>query len=143
MCFVDQGRDQTSDQRFPRSLLVEAQDSSWLALDKDHTLDWTDIITGRALSVNCFLSSFIRALLDEPKDVNSSLRREPDTHWNLILPQIICYIVVLKVLKLPIESSPAYLILNFALSLALARIYCLLLESVASLMAHVSVTRLH
>ena len=78
-----------------------------------------------------------------PKDVKPGLRREPVTHWNLILPQIICYIVVLKVLKLPIESSPAYLILNFALSLALARIYCLLLKSAASVIAHVSVTRLH
>ena len=69
MCYVDQGRDQTSDQRFPRSLLldflVEPQKSSWLGLDKDHTLEWTDIITGRALSFNCFLSSFIRALLVE------------------------------------------------------------------------------
>ena len=78
-----------------------------------------------------------------PKDVKSDLRRVTDTHWNLILPQIICYIVVLKVLKLPIESSPAYLILNSALFLALARICRLLLESAASLMAHVSVTRLH
>ena len=75
--------------------------------------------------------------------MKSGLRGDPDAHWNLILPQIICYIVVLKVLKLPIESSPAYLILNSALSLALARICCLLLESAASLMAHVGVTRLH
>ena len=62
--------------------------------------------------------SFIRALLVEglPKDVRSGLRREPVTHWNLILPQIICYIVVLKVLKLQIEWSLAYPFFNLALS---------------------------
>ena len=27
-----------------------------------------------------------------PIDVRSGLQREPVTHWNLILPQIICYI---------------------------------------------------
>ena len=59
-----------------------------------------------------------RALLKEglPKDVRSGLLREPVTHWNLILPQIICYIVVLKVLKLQIEWSIAYLFFNLALS---------------------------
>ena len=31
--------------------------------------------------------------------MKSGLRGDPDAHWNLILPQIICYIVVLKVLK--------------------------------------------
>ena len=71
------------------------------------------------------VSRFVRALLVEgnPKDVNTGLRGEPDTHWNLILPQIICYIVVLKVLKLPMESSPAYLIVNCALSLPENRIW--------------------
>ena len=49
--------------------------------------------------------------------MNTSLRGEPAAHWNLILPQIICYIVVLKVLKLKIERSLVYLMLNFALSL--------------------------
>ena len=64
------------------------------------------------------IASFIRALLVEglPKDVRSGLRREPVTHWNLILPQIICYIVVLKVLKLQIEWSLAYPFFNLALS---------------------------
>ena len=64
------------------------------------------------------IASFIRALLVEglPKDVRSGLLREPVTHWNLILPQIICYIVVLKVLKLQIEWSLAYLFFNLALS---------------------------
>ena len=56
-----------------------------------------------------FLS--IRALLEEdkPKDVKSDPRRDADTHWNLILPQIICILVVLKVLKLPKECSLEYL----------------------------------
>ena len=45
----------------------------------------------------------------KPKDVKSDLRRDADTHWNLILPQIICIIVVLKVLKLPREWSLEYL----------------------------------
>ena len=49
--------------------------------------------------------------------MKSGLRGDPDAHWNLILPQIICYIVVLKVLKLPIECSPNYLCLTAALSL--------------------------
>ena len=54
---------------------------------------------------------YIRALLEEgkPKDVRSDLRRDADTHWNLILPQIICIIVVLKVLKLPRECSLEHL----------------------------------
>ena len=54
---------------------------------------------------------FDRALLVEgnPKDVRPGLRGEPVTHWNLILPQIICYIVVLKVLKLRRASSAARL----------------------------------
>ena len=53
----------------------------------------------------------MRALLEEgkSKDVKSDLRRDADTHWNLILPQIICIIVVLKVLKLPRECSLEYL----------------------------------
>ena len=56
-------------------------------------------------------SLLIRALLEEgrPKDVKSDLRRDADTHWNLILPQIICIIVVLKVLKLLRECSLEYL----------------------------------
>ena len=45
----------------------------------------------------------------KPKEVKSDLRRDADTHWNLILPQIICIIVVLKVLKLPREWSLEYL----------------------------------
>ena len=44
-----------------------------------------------------------------PKDVRSDPRRDADTHWNLILPQIICIIVVLKVLKLSRECSLEYL----------------------------------
>ena len=53
----------------------------------------------------------ISALLEDgkPKDVKSDLRRDADTHWNLILPQIIYIIVVLKVLKLPRECSLEYL----------------------------------
>ena len=49
----------------------------------------------------------VRALLVEglPKDVKSDLRSDAVTHWNLILPQIVCIIVVLKVLKLPRECS--------------------------------------
>ena len=47
-----------------------------------------------------------------PKDVKSDLRRDADAHWNLILPQIICIIVVLKVLKLQKESTLEYLYLN-------------------------------
>ena len=56
-----------------------------------------------------FLS--IRALLEEdkPKDVKSVLRGDADTHWNSILPQIICIIVVLKVLKLRRKCSLEYL----------------------------------
>ena len=51
--------------------------------------------------------SLMRALPEEgkPKDVKSDLRRDADAHWNLILPQIICIIVVLKVLKLPRKCS--------------------------------------
>ena len=41
--------------------------------------------------------------------MKSDLQRDADTHWNLILPQIICIIVVLKVLKLPREWSLEYL----------------------------------
>ena len=41
--------------------------------------------------------------------MRSDLRRDADTHWDLILPQIICIIVVLKVLKLPRECSLEYL----------------------------------
>ena len=52
-----------------------------------------------------------------PKDVKPGLRREPVTHWNLILPQIICYIVVLKVLKLKRMSSADVLWIDQALSL--------------------------
>ena len=38
----------------------------------------------------------------KPKDVKSGLRREPDAHWNLILPQIRLYKVVsIDSLKLP------------------------------------------
>ena len=48
----------------------------------------------------------------KPKDVKSDLRRDADTHWNLILPQIICIIVVLKVLKLRRECSLEYLYLT-------------------------------
>ena len=61
-----------------------------------------------------YYCSFIRALQEEgkPKDVKSDLRRDADTHWNLILPQIICIIVVLKVLKLPRECSLEYLYLT-------------------------------
>ena len=57
---------------------------------------------------------FIRALLEEgkPKDVKSDLRRDADTHWNFILPQIICIIVVLKVLKLLSWCSLEYLYLT-------------------------------
>ena len=44
-----------------------------------------------------------------PKDVKSDLRRDADAHWNLILPQIICIIVVLKVLKLMNACSLVYL----------------------------------
>ena len=53
----------------------------------------------------------MRALLVEgkPKEVKSDLRRDADTHWNFILPQIICIIVVLKVLKLQRECSLEYL----------------------------------
>ena len=40
-----------------------------------------------------YIISFIRALLVEgkPKYEKSGLRREPDSHWNLILPQISIY----------------------------------------------------
>ena len=44
--------------------------------------------------------------------MKSDLRRDADTYWNLILPQIICIIVVLKVLKLPRECSLEYLYLS-------------------------------
>ena len=73
--------------------------------------------------------------------MKSGLRGDPDAHWNLILPQIICYIVVLKVLKLSMESSPAYLILNFALSLLQNGISLSLPAEAVDLMGHVSVTR--
>ena len=69
----------------------------------------------------------VSALLEEgkPKDVKSDLRRDADTHWNLILPQIICIIVVLKVLKLPRECSLEYLyptqIIFFLLTAAATR----------------------
>ena len=39
----------------------------------------------------------------------SDLPRDADTHWNSILPQIICIVVVLKVIKLPREWSLEYL----------------------------------
>ena len=43
-----------------------------------------------------------------PKDVRSGLRREPDTHWNLILPQISLYKVVsIDSLKLPRKGDAA------------------------------------
>ena len=58
-------------------------------------------------TVNFRLVSVFRALLVEglPKDVTSDLQGESDPHWNLILPQLNLYKVVLKVLKLPVECS--------------------------------------
>ena len=44
--------------------------------------------------------------------MKSDLRGDAVTHWNLILPQIICIIVVLKVLKLRTECSLVYLSLT-------------------------------
>ena len=92
----------------------------YLILKKGHPLKKTKKTARHTAAVSFvfIFICFIRALLKEglPKDVRSGLLREPVTHWNLILPQIICYIVVLKVLKLQIEWSLAYPFFNLALS---------------------------
>ena len=88
-----------------------------------------------------YVSRFVRALLVEgnPKDVNTGLRGEPDTHWNLILPQIICYIVVLKVLKLRRARSAAVISADQALS---EHVIAHFWPNI-SLIAHVTSTRVH
>ena len=49
-----------------------------------------------------YIYLIVLQLEDKPKDVKPDLRRESDTHWNWILPQI--YIIKSSVVKFKTED---------------------------------------